>query len=254
MTAEAEVNRLKRKLAAGELAIVSGNHESSETIDFAGSLGIFDAAWIDMEHGPVTVAALPDMSRAADLWGLASIVRVRAADPALIGLTLSQGVTGVVVPHVSTRAEAELVVDAARFPPLGHRGASGGRRSYGRTPAEQQEFANRETVVGVMIEDATAIANLPAILEVEGIDLFFVSHYDLAQSLGLGADVHHPRLVEAYDTAVQRIVAAGRVAAAVVAERDLAKYLAMGVRCLKAPNWQALAAAGARVYVERAKT
>jgi S-methylmethionine-dependent homocysteine/selenocysteine methylase len=41
------------------------------------------------------------------------------------------------------------------------------------------------------------------------------------------------------------------VAGAVIAEKDLEKYLRMGVRCLKTPTWQTYIASGARSFVSR---
>jgi 4-hydroxy-2-oxoheptanedioate aldolase len=244
-------NRLKRKLGAGELSLISGNHESADMIDFVGSLGLFDGVWIDMQHGAVTVESLPDMSRAADLWGMTSLVRVRAIDHALIGLTITAGVHGVIVPRVNTRADAELVVDAAKFAPIGHRAASGGRRSYGRSTDEYHRNANDASFVAVMIEDIVAVENLTEILTVPHIDMFFVAHYDLAHSLGLQSDVENPKLVEVYDKAVELIVAAGKVAGAVVKETELQKYLSMGVRCVKVPGWQAQFASAARSFAKK---
>ena len=246
-----ETNRLKRKAAAGELGLISGNYETADLIDFVGSLEVFDGVWIDMEHGPAAVQSLADMSRAADLWGMTSIVRVRGIDPAFIALTLSEGVNGVIVPHVDTREQAELVVEAAKFAPIGRRGASAGRRSYGRSTAEHLKNANDETFVAVMIEDIVGVENLPEILKVPHIDMFFVAHYDLAQSLGLQLDSENPTLVQTFDRAIEMIVKAGRTAGAVVSEKDLEKYLRMGVRCVKVPGWQSYIAAGARSFVKR---
>jgi 4-hydroxy-2-oxoheptanedioate aldolase len=123
---------LKRALKRGELGVIAGNYESSHLIDFVGSLGLFDGIWIDMEHSPVTWADLADFSRAADLWRMSSVVRVRSNDPSLISLTLGEGVDGVIVPHVSTREEAEQAVASPKFAPLGQRGTSGRRKSCGR--------------------------------------------------------------------------------------------------------------------------
>jgi 4-hydroxy-2-oxoheptanedioate aldolase len=72
-----------------------------------------------------------DMSRACDLWNMASIVRVNANEPWLITRTLDRGASGIVVPHVSTRDEAAAVVEAAKFGPIGLRGMFNGRRSFG---------------------------------------------------------------------------------------------------------------------------
>ncbi len=237
---------MKRKLARKELSVMAGNYESTDMIDFAGSLGLFDAVWIDMEHSPVTWAGLADYSRAADLWGMSSVVRVRANEPSLISLTLAEGVDGVIVPHVNSRAEAQAALDAAKFGPLGHRAAAGGRRSYGRN--DYYERANDETILGVMIEDVAAVERIDEILSVEGIDFFFVASYDLSQSLGLLGQVGHPTVRQVFDRAVGAIVDSGRVAATAAAPHDIERHLAMGVRCIKTPQWRSWLAAGARAY------
>jgi 2-keto-3-deoxy-L-rhamnonate aldolase RhmA len=244
-----ERNRLKRKLAAGELGLISGNYENADMIDFIGSLGVVDAVWIDMEHSPVTWSGLADMSRAADLWGMTSIVRVRDNDPTLISLTLGEGIDGVIVPHVNTREEAERVVDGALFDPLGHRGTSGGRKSYGKS--NHYGTANDDTFIAVMIEDIVAVENLPEILRVPNIDVFYVSHHDLSQSMGLLNDAANPKIHETYDRAIKMIVDAGKVAGGTVTERDLGTYLPMGIRCVKVPQWRNWIAAGATSFAER---
>lgn len=205
-----EKNRLKRGTQEGRLTLVAGNYDTADMIDLVGSLGLFDGVWIEMEHGPVTWSQLGDLCRAADLWGMSSLVRVRDNDPTLISLTLGEGVDGVIVPHVNTREEAERVVDATLVSPIGHRGVSGGRKSYGRS--DHHTAANDETFVSIMIEDVVAIDNLPEILKVPHIDVFFVSRYDLSQSMGLLHDVHNVRVQEALDRALGQIIAAGRTA------------------------------------------
>lgn len=201
-----------------------------------------------MEHSPVTWAVLADYTRAADLWGMSTIVRPRTNDASLISLTLAEGVDGVIVPHVNTKQEAEAAVDAAKFGPIGHRGTSGGRRSYGRS--DHYLRANDETFVGVMIEDVVAVNQITQILTVPEIDCFYVSHHDLSQSMGRLTNPHHPDVEATYDRAVEAIVAAGRVAGATVqSDEEMDKYLAMGVTCVKVPQWRSWIAQGARAYM-----
>lgn len=246
-----ERNRAKRKLKEGAFTTISGNYENADMVDFVCSFGLFDAVWIDMEHSPVTWATLADMSRAADLWGVSSIVRVRHNDPTIISLTLGEGVDGVIVPHVNTKEDAERVVDAAKFGPIGHRGTSGGRKTYGRGGDEHYAKTNDETIVVVMIEDYQAVERLPDILKVPHIDAFFVSHHDLSQSMGLLTDPHNPRITETFDRGIKQIVAAGKVAAASVPEKDLDKYLKMGVKFAKVPQWRGWIQAGATAYMKK---
>ncbi len=244
-----ERNRAKRKLERGELTLMAGNFENADLVDFVGSLGLVDAVWIDMEHSPVTWRELADMSRAADLWGMSSIVRVRDNDPTIISLTLGEGVDGIIVPHVNTREEAEAAVGAAKFEPIGHRGTSGGRKSYGRK--DHYARANGETLVAIMIEDKVAVDNLPEILTVPHIDAFYVSHHDLAQSIGLLNAPHDPRIHELFDRGIKQIVDAGKIAGATIGAQEIEKYLAMGVKLVKAPAWRSYVASGMAAFVQK---
>src|SRR5207302_1769065 len=72
--------------------------------------------------GGVDYADLGNLTRACDLWGMTSVVRVMNNDYATIYRTLDRGAQGIVVPHVNTRAEAEAVVAAGKFAPVGKRG------------------------------------------------------------------------------------------------------------------------------------
>lgn len=105
---------LRHRLLNGEtVGVVSGHHN----MDMVEWLGQFrpDAIWMECEHGPGSWEQIGDFSRACDLWGVGSIVRVNANEPWLITRTLDRGASGIVVPHVCTRAGAEAVAEACRF-------------------------------------------------------------------------------------------------------------------------------------------
>jgi 4-hydroxy-2-oxoheptanedioate aldolase len=214
-------------------------------IDFLGPLG-FDAMWIETEHGPVSWEEIGDMSRACDLWGMSSIVRVNANEPWLITRTLDRGATGVVVPHISTRADAEKATKSAKFAPIGDRGMFGGRRSYGVPDYFQQ--ANDETIVVVLIEEIEAVQNLAQILTVEHIDVFFVAPSDLAQTMGYIGNHTHPVVQEVIDKALTQIVKAGRTAGTLVTDDNVERYLNLGVRFVM-NSWNGWVAQGARAYL-----
>ena len=183
-------NPVKDKLRQGQPATCISGLMTSEIIDFLGPLG-FDSVWMECEHGPVDWETLGDMTRACDLWGMASITRCNANDAALITRTLDRGSMGVVLPHVNTREEAEAAVGASKFAPLGYRGMFGGRQSFGVPDYVHQ--ANDQTMVVVLIEEVTALDNLDEILKVDGIDVFFVAPTDLSQTMGHIGNVGHPR-------------------------------------------------------------
>jgi 4-hydroxy-2-oxoheptanedioate aldolase len=240
-------NRAKQKLLNGQIVTVTSGHQSSDMIDSLGPLG-FDAMWIETEHGPVSWEQIGDMSRACDLWGMSSIVRVNANEPWLITRTLDRGATGVVVPHVSTKAEAERAMQSAKYAPLGYRGMFGGRRSYG--VSDYFTKANDETIVVVLIEEMKAVQHLAEILTVEQIDVFFVAPSDLAQTMGYIGNHTHQAVQKVIDDAIAQIIKAGRTVGTLVNDDNVGRYLDLGVRFVMT-GWPAWVAKGATAFLKQ---
>jgi 4-hydroxy-2-oxoheptanedioate aldolase len=240
-------NRAKHKLQRGEVVTVISGFNSPDMIDYLGQFG-FDAVWIETEHGPIDYADIPDMTRACDLWGMTSIVRVNQNVEGIIYRTFDVGAQGVVVPHVNTAEEARAVVHAGKFAPIGARGMYGSRQSYG--VADYFAKANDETLLVVLIEDIVAVRNLPEILKVDHIDVFFVAPSDLAQSMGLIGQLDHPEVVATIDKAIGQIVGAGRVAGALVNDATVEDAIKKGARFIMT-GWPAWVASGARGYLKR---
>jgi 4-hydroxy-2-oxoheptanedioate aldolase len=240
-------NRVKRKLLRGETVNVLSGHHTADSVDFLGPLG-FDGIWIEAEHGPNDYREVPDLTRACDLWGMTSIVRVNLNLPGVIYRTLDVGAQGIVVPHVNTADEARAVVDAAKFHPLGSRGCFPSRQGYGVD--DYLNKANDETLIVVLIEDIVAIENLSEIVTVDQIDVFFVAPGDLAQTMGLLGQPFHPEVQAVVDSAFEKIIAAGRVAGALTPDNMVEHYVERGVLFLH-PGWQGWMMAGARSYQAR---
>jgi len=228
---ELRVNRVKQKITLGEVAVgVMGPGMSPDLVDVLGPLG-FDAVWLEGEHGPVDFGDIADLTRAADLWGMTSIVRVNENRYGPIYRTLDLGAQGVCVPHVNTREEAQAVADAAKFLPLGKRGIATSRQGYG--VSNFLEAANDQSLAMILIEDIVAVENLDEILEVEGVDLFYVAPGDLGQSLGY-MDRSHPEVLDTVDRALKTIVASGRPAGTLVTTESIARYIDLGVNFVTA--------------------
>ena len=240
-------NRAKEKLQAGEAVSVISGHMTSEIIDFLGPMG-FDAAWIECEHGPVSWEQISDMTRACDLWGMASVTRVNSNDPGLITRTLDRGSMGIVVPHVNTRAAAEQAMMSAKFAPYGYRGMFGGRQSFG--VADYFHTANDQTMVVVLLEEVEALHNLDEILRVDYIDVFFVAPSDLSQTMGHIGNLGHPEVQKAIDDAIEQIVSAGRVAGTLVNDDNVAAYAEKGVQFLMT-SWNAWIGRGAAEFLAK---
>ena len=238
-------NRVKAKLMRGEPATVVAGTMTSDLIEFFGNLG-FDGAWVEAEHGPFDFGDISDLTRACDLWGMTSIVRVNLNLPGVIYRTLDQGAQGIVMPHVDTAEQARAVVRASKFQPVGARGMITSRQGIG--VENFMETANDETLVIVLIEDIVAVENLDEILKVDHIDVFFVAGSDLAQSMGYPSG--HADVNVAIDQTNRRIVAAGRRAGAVVEDDTLDMYLEQGATFLMSA-WEPWASSGAEAYLKR---
>jgi 4-hydroxy-2-oxoheptanedioate aldolase len=225
-------NRVKQKLAAGEVVVSVGGLDSADLIDLMGPLGI-DAMWLEAEHGPVDFGRIPDLTRACDLWGITSIVRVNALDYGTIYRTLDLGAQGICVPHVDTGEHARRFVEAAKFAPIGRRGLFTSRQGYG--VSDYLQVANDHTLLIALIEDIRAVESLDEILAVDHIDVFFVAPSDLASSMGRIGAPEHPEVQRTVDQTLKRIMAAGRTAGTtLVGNRNAERYAAMGVRFLAA--------------------
>ena len=248
--AEIRENRAKRKLQRGEVVtVISGNHTADE-IDAIGHLG-FDVAWIETEHGHIDFADIPDMTRACDLWGMSSVVRVNQNNPGIIYRTLDVGAQGIAVPHVDTAEQARAVVEAAKFSPIGSRGMYTSRQGHG--VSDYVHIANDETMIVVLIEDIVAINNLADILTVDHIDAFFVAPGDLAQSMGYLGQMTHPKVQETVDQAIDQITSAGRVAGALTPDSAVEDNIKKGARFLNVTTAQWVEA-GARGYLDKVAT
>ncbi len=224
---EIRPNRVKQRLANGEAAFAVGGFYDSDAIDQFGPNG-FDAVWLEGEHGNVDFRDIGDYTRACDIWGLTSVVRINMNEPGVVYRTLDRGAQGLVMPHVNTRAEAERFVDAAKFAPIGNRGMFTSRQGY--DVPDYFQVANDQTLLVVLIEDIIAVQNLDEILEVDDIDVFFVAPSDLASTMGHIGDFEHPDVQSVIDDALARIQKAGRNAGSLATDDNVEHYLDAGVK------------------------
>ncbi|WP_280152084.1 aldolase/citrate lyase family protein [Piscinibacter sp. XHJ-5] len=171
----------------------------------------FDIVMIDMEHGPISIETAHRMVAAmvgskAEPW-----LRVTHNDAAQIKLALDTGARNVVVPMVTTRAECETAVAAAKYPPQGIRGWGPFRPQYAwqTNMFDYARRANAETRVTVLIEHPRAIENLDAILDVPGLGGALAVPFDLAVNMGYADGPAHPEVQKALALASAKIARKG---------------------------------------------
>ncbi len=153
----------------------------SPTIAELASLSGFDWVLIDLEHGSGSESAVPEQLRALRGSKTRGIVRVGAPHADLIARVLDWGAHGIMIPHVSSAATAEAIVQAAHYAPRGGRGYSRSVRAhdFGLRPAEQAPAP----IIMAQIESIEGVNHAAEIAHVDGIDVLFVGPADLQHDL-----------------------------------------------------------------------
>lgn len=252
-------NHTKARLKAGELAIGFGLR-MARTVEIAKVAQVcgYDFLFIDLEHSAMSFDTAADISVAALDAGITPVVRASSHAHFHASRPLDAGAQGIVVPHVETAEAAQRVADQCLFPPLGHRSVAGGaaQLEFANLPmAEATSQLNGETLVVVMLESPTAIANADAIAAVKGVDVLLIGTNDLCAEMGIAGQYAHDDVVGAYDRMISACRNNGKFAGMGGIYDELAeRYIRMGVRMVLAGGDLGflMAAAQARASVLRA--
>src|SRR6202034_3101463 len=161
------VNRLKRLLVAGDLAVGvscrTGNVYATELI----ARSRIDYIYFDQQHGTQALDVLRRQLEAMSGTGPTPLVRVSANDAALIGMVLDMGAEGVIVPMIETAEQAAAAVAACRYPPKGSRSWGALRAEFGLGTVPTS--VNEQVLCFLMVETLTGVANVEAMLALDGV-------------------------------------------------------------------------------------
>ncbi len=183
-----------------------------------------DALCLDAEHAPFGRLELDACISATRAAGMVPLVRVRSADPPDILNALDCGATGVVVPHVKSREDAEAICLRSLYGP-GGRGYAGSTRAAGfsgKAIADQLRESADETTIIAQIEDVEALNVIDDIAAVERLDCLLIGRIDLTVSLGK-TDPSDPVVVEAVETVCAAAQSAGKAVGMFISKADEAK-------------------------------
>lgn len=187
---------LKEKLRANQLTLGSWITLSHPAIAEIMANAGFDWVTVDLEHSVITLDQAEALIRTLRLSGIPALVRVSANDATQIKRVMDSGASGIIVPMVNTKKEAERAVAAVYYAPEGERGVGLARaQEYGAGFHSYRKWLVEEAVVVVQIEHQRAVANIDEILSVEGIDAFFVGPYDLSASMGIPGDFENEAMI-----------------------------------------------------------
>ncbi|MSQ95056.1 MAG: aldolase [Gemmataceae bacterium] len=203
--------RLKESLAQNKLVRVFGMGQMCHPkfVDIIGQHGGYDAVWLDQEHAGLSITQIEQASMAARAVGIDSFVRLAPTDYATVMRPLEAGAGGIMAAQVRSAAQAEEVMQWAKFYPRGLRGVNGsgvdGRYATMPMP-DYMKQANEETFVAIQIEHIGAVEEVEKIAALKDVDVLFIGPADLGQSMGIVGDWDNARIWQA----IERVAKAAR--------------------------------------------
>ena len=201
------------KLRSGEPVIAQFIRIAEPTIAEIMALSGVDFVLVDDEHYPFTDRDIINIVRVVHARGGKVIVRPHDKSKAAIGRIMDMGADGIMAAQVQSAEEARKIVSYVKYSPMGVRGfcpiSAGAAFGFGSTPDMYTVKANKESVVGIMIETKAAVEDLDAILSVPGIDYITVGPSDLSASYGIPGQYDNPELKAVMENVFAKVKKAG---------------------------------------------
>jgi 4-hydroxy-2-oxoheptanedioate aldolase len=223
-------NTFKKNILAGTRTwgcwLQLASNSAAEAMARAG----FEFLVVDMEHAPNEVPAVLSQLQAIASVGRQAVVRLPWNDAVVVKKVLDIGALTLMFPMIQTVEEAERAVAATRYPPHGIRGVAGATRAGGYgTFADYLKTASREIAVTLQLETMAAVARIPQIAKVDGVDGIFIGPADLAASMGLIGQLDHADVQAQLKAAAIACRTAGR-ASGILAQNEegAARYAEYG--------------------------
>jgi 2-keto-3-deoxy-L-rhamnonate aldolase RhmA len=157
-------------------------------------------AVFDMEHTGWSVETIRMLMATARPTGMLPLVRIPATEYHFVARVLDMGAAGIMAPMVESADQARRLVQSAKYPPLGRRGAAFGVAHDDYTGGDivaKIQSANRQTLLIAQIETAEGVRRAREIAAVDGIDVLWIGHFDLTNSLGIPGQFDHPQFQDA---------------------------------------------------------
>lgn len=230
-------NGVKRALLAGERSLGTMVFEFPTTgIGRVAAEAGAEFVIYDMEHTGWSIETIRGLMATTRAANAVPMVRVPATEYHLISRPLDVGAMGIMVPMVESAAQAQKIVDFAKYPPVGKRGAAFGVAHDDYTGGDiiaKMRSANDEVLLIAQIETGTGVDNVEAIAAVEGIDVLWIGHFDLTNFLGIPGQFTHPTYLEAVQKVLRACEAHGKTAGIMAGDVATGQaHLAQGFRAL----------------------
>jgi len=172
----------------------------------------YDWLLLDGEHAPNSPQSILAQLRAIASYPVQPVVRPVVGDVALVKQYLDVGAQTLLIPMIDTAEHAALMVKAMRYAPAGIRGMGAALARASRYNQVENYLADADAQMCLLVqaETTTAVANLQAIAETEGVDGVFFGPADLSASMGYPGQPGHPEVVKTMLDGIATVRAAGK--------------------------------------------
>lgn len=163
----------------------------------------------DMEHTGLGYETLKWLFASCRGLPIEPMVRVPRGEYTWLARALDLGARGVMIPMVESEEQAQSIVQACRYPPIGRRGAAFGFAQcdyVGGDVDEKIRQLHERTMVIAQIETERGLDQVEKIAAVDGIDVLWVGHFDLSNFMGIPGQFNHPR----FDAAMRKVAQVAR--------------------------------------------
>lgn len=206
-------DKLKNQQSAAGIWSIIPSCTAAEIMASAG----LDFIIFDMEHGPFDIKDVYDSIRAISAYNCSPLVRIPKVDVTLIQKLLDSDAHGIIVPQIRSVSDALELVKSSNFPPAGIRGFNPFTRSGLFDGSSDNNFYNPDfpLIVGI-IENLDAVNCLDELLDIDGIDVWYLGIYDMSCALGLNGQLTHPKVVELIEECERKIIEKGKISGRMV--------------------------------------
>ena len=251
MTTPLDGGAFRDRLAAGETVhgIFSGL-AAPMAAEVAAAAGV-DFVLLDLEHGAGGEEQVSPTVVATGAYGVPTLVRVETGARIRIGRALDAGAAGIMVPRITSAAEASEAVNHFHYPPIGDRGVASYNRAavWGMDPSALEPRTKATAII--QIETLGALDQVEEIAALDGVDVLFVGPLDLSFALGTPRDFNTTEFSRALEAVVTAAARHGKTAGILCADVAAAKrFAAMGFRFLAHSSDSVLLARAVRQTLE----
>ncbi len=209
-------NTAKAKLLAGK-QVFSFTQSTFDIAGYCEKAKHYDYTWFEMQHSTLEFKDVEAMIAACPRAAATPMIRLPDAQEWHIQHSMDIGALGVIVPTVDDIDRARDAAKWARYPMAGRRSQGAGQylSLWQINGINYRQTINENTLVVVMIESPTGVANAFDIASVPGIDVVITGNNDMTNFSGFPQtdDHYHALIKEVHDQTIKAGKIFGQAAA-----------------------------------------